>query len=103
MHDLLLHDFIAAPYYPDTCDRKLDDAGHPRTCGRPAQEHLDQQAIGSLPVKMPVEMFVEADGPYVNVNAGYDGGQSTLLAPDEARALARALLVAAHVAERGPR
>jgi hypothetical protein len=33
------HTFLPAPFYPDRCDRKIDDKGRPRTCARPLSEH----------------------------------------------------------------
>lgn len=91
---LLLHDFLREPFGRDTCDAKLDDAGRIRTCTRPAREHLDQQPIGSLPVKLPGGLTVKREGPYVEINDALLGVM--LLGPHHALAFARAIIFAAH-------
>lgn len=94
MHDLLLHAFLAAPFYPARCDAKIDDGGQPRTCTRPPSEHLDQQPIGSLPEKMPAGLTVTATGSFIEVSklaGGFD-----LMGPEHALGLARALILAAY-------
>lgn len=98
MADLLLHDFVAAPFYPDRCDAKLDADGQLRTCTRPPSEHLDRQPIGSLPKKMPEGWRVVREGPYLEIHTDDVSG---LLTAVDARALARMLLLRAIDLERG--
>lgn len=101
MADLLVHAWVADTHGRDACDHKGDDDGQRRTCGRPAREHLDQQPIGSRPVELQAGTTVVRAGPYVEVVQGIL--TLDLLIPEHAKAIARALLLAAHQAERGPR
>jgi hypothetical protein len=39
---MIQHIFVPAPFYPNRCDVKVDDAGRPRTCGRPRAEHEEE-------------------------------------------------------------